>query len=354
MNLVVPFRELLKKNCDPSTMQYISLVGEATAQLQDQLINLQDILKIETGKITPKLARFNLNDIVHRAAILWKGAAKIAQVDIEVQLPANAVYVVSDSALLQRIIETLIRNGIKYKSNEKFPSYVFVNVESKGDFCKIFISDNGMKIEGDHEINPENVELKAKPKIARRSSDLGFGRDLSIVSKLIDRLDGHEIAFNTEANVGAEFIISIVGGSKLDRSDSQNVSNVQVNAANLRNKYIIIVDDGALKLNAFGRRLQSEGALVTIYSDSTRVDDLIGSIERVPSLIIARSKLLNETSGTAVIQAARSEWGWVPAIIITDDRDILRDELIDECTEEIHESALDEVLLLLVCQKLGR
>ena len=104
-----------------------------------------------------------------------------------------------DRTQLIRVITNLVKNAIQAIPEEQENKQVFVTVFRQGDDVKIAVKDNGKGI------STENQKRVFEPKFTTKSSGMGLG--LAIIKNIIENYNG-TITFETEPNVGTEFLVS--------------------------------------------------------------------------------------------------------------------------------------------------
>lgn len=104
-----------------------------------------------------------------------------------------------DRTQLIRVITNLVKNAIQAIPEEQENKQVFVTVFRQGDDVKIAVKDNGKGI------SVENQKRVFEPKFTTKSSGMGLG--LAIIKNIIENYNG-TITFETEPNVGTEFLVS--------------------------------------------------------------------------------------------------------------------------------------------------
>ena len=104
-----------------------------------------------------------------------------------------------DRTQLIRVITNLVKNAIQAIPEEQENKLVFVTVFRQGQEVKIAVKDNG------NGISEENQERVFEPKFTTKSSGMGLG--LAIIKNIIENYNG-TITFETEPNVGTEFLVS--------------------------------------------------------------------------------------------------------------------------------------------------
>lgn len=104
-----------------------------------------------------------------------------------------------DRTQLIRVITNLVKNAIQAIPEEQENKQVFVTVFRQGDEVKVAVKDNGKGI------LVENQKRVFEPKFTTKSSGMGLG--LAIIKNIIENYNG-TITFETEPNVGTEFLVS--------------------------------------------------------------------------------------------------------------------------------------------------
>ena len=93
----------------------------------------------------------------------------------------------------------MVKNAIQAIPEEQENKLVFVTVFRQDNEVKIAVKDNGKGI------SKENQERVFAPKFTTKSSGMGLG--LAIIKNIIENYNG-TITFETEPNVGTEFLVS--------------------------------------------------------------------------------------------------------------------------------------------------
>ena len=104
-----------------------------------------------------------------------------------------------DRTQLIRVITNLVKNAIQAIPEEQEHKQVFVTVFREDNQVKIAVKDNGKGI------SIENASQIFEPKFTTKSSGMGLG--LAIIKNIIENYNG-TITFETEENIGTEFLVS--------------------------------------------------------------------------------------------------------------------------------------------------
>ncbi len=142
-----------------------------------------------------------LSSVLRSAYELLKGRADECDIDLDLNIPNDPIFVKGDKTLLVEMFVNLIDNAIKYNNKG---GCVLVEVEKLGSSVVVKISDTGIGISED-EVEKVFEEFYRADK-SRSKDKEGFGLGLSIVKK-IAQLHGIEIKINSSANAGTTFYL---------------------------------------------------------------------------------------------------------------------------------------------------
>lgn len=181
---------------------YLEITRKHTRRLSRLVGDLFELSKLESASVHPTLENFSLAELLQDVTQEFELEAQNKGVAIEV-VPAPALSnVFADIGLMQRVLENLIRNALKYTpaggkisiSLEKSPGAVAIAIADTGRgiaaedlervFDRFYRSDNTADTDDD----------------AYASSGLG----LAIVRKILD-LHGSRITVNSVLNQGTRF-----------------------------------------------------------------------------------------------------------------------------------------------------
>ncbi|MDQ3015738.1 MAG: HAMP domain-containing histidine kinase, partial [Bacteroidota bacterium] len=139
---------------------------------------------------------FVINDVVASVHDLFR---KREDMDIQLQVPINDLFVFADKSQVIRVLNNIVKNAIQAipKSRRGLIEIKLVYTE---DLVTISIHDNGTGIE-------EHMKEKVfYPNFTTKSSGMGLG--LAICSDIIQSFDGR-IFFETEKGAGTTFYIEL-------------------------------------------------------------------------------------------------------------------------------------------------
>lgn len=139
---------------------------------------------------------FVINDVVASVHDLFR---KREDMDIQLQVPINDLFVFADKSQIIRVLNNIVKNAIQSIPKSR-RGLIEIKLIFNADHVIISVHDNGTGIE-DH--------MKEKvfyPNFTTKSSGMGLG--LAICSDIIQSFDG-KIYFETDAGVGTTFFIEL-------------------------------------------------------------------------------------------------------------------------------------------------
>ena len=159
----------------------------------DKLIeNLFLSSKLELRNVHFHFQKLNINIFINDIIDEIKYDAK--NLEIEMNLLKEQVFVLGDPIQLQRVVNNLISNSIKY--NNKDICKLKISVSSISNFLTISISDNGPGIVEENKDIIFEQFYRSDP--ARSSQTKGSGLGLSIAKQIITEHNGSITAYNNE------------------------------------------------------------------------------------------------------------------------------------------------------------
>jgi two-component system, NtrC family, nitrogen regulation sensor histidine kinase NtrY len=139
---------------------------------------------------------FVINDVVASVHDLFR---KREDMDIQLQVPINDLFVFADKSQIIRVLNNIVKNAIQAIPKSR-RGLIYIKLGFTDDLIRISIQDNGSGID-DH--------MKEKvfyPNFTTKSSGMGLG--LAICSDIIQSFDGR-IYFETEKGTGTTFFIEL-------------------------------------------------------------------------------------------------------------------------------------------------
>ena len=104
------YTSLLKPNVHDAA--HIERIQQCLGSLDDLLEGVLDISRLDAGRVQPHIGPVAIGELLRRLASLYEGAATAKGLRLHVHAPA--LWALSDSALLERILANLLGNALRY------------------------------------------------------------------------------------------------------------------------------------------------------------------------------------------------------------------------------------------------
>lgn len=222
--------------------------------------------------------------------------------------------VCGDKLLLQQIVGNLISNAIQYTE----AGTVDVKLITQNDCLVIEVIDSGCGVD---ESEQQHIFYEFYRADRTRSLHDGLGLGLSIVQRLCG-LIGADVHLFSQSGQGSRFVVATPYlASTSDESTALTESPVKPQQSHriLQGKYIAVVEDNPIIVDAYKQTLANEGAYVHVLSESESELELqLESIDRIDCIL--SDYRLSQSTGDVLIQKIRENYNEeIPAIIVTGD-----------------------------------
>ena len=219
-----------------------------------------------------------------------------------------------DKLLLQQIISNLVSNAIQYTESGR----VDVNFLSERDCLVIEVSDTGCGIAASEQ---EFIFHQFYRADKTRALHDGLGLGLSIVQRLCN-LIGADVRVISEEEQGTKFTVTtsfLVSNHEAQMHDAQPLPMAQSLHRSLQGKYIAVIEDNPIIVEAYRQTLANKGAYVQVLSEhESELDEQLVNIDRIDCIL--SDYRLSQTTGDRLIQKLRDNYNKeIPAIIVTAD-----------------------------------
>ena len=186
--------------------EYAQMIKDAVKSGSSLITDLLDVNEIEEGDNSPANTSFDLVFLLKERVNNFQPIANSKKITLDFRSP-DIIPFVSDSSYIDRILENLISNAIKFS---KSGTQVMITVNYENSYATISVKDQGPGFtEADQKLMYKKFKrLSARPTGSESSNGLG----LAIVKTLVDRLGG-SIQLITKVGMGSEFIVTLPIGS---------------------------------------------------------------------------------------------------------------------------------------------
>ena len=198
---------LLKKAqlSEEDIQRYLSIAHKNSLKLNRLITSLFELSKLDSGQVTPEIEKFSLLELVYDCRQDYELKAEELGVTIEVDAEAASYCVYADIALMQRVLQNLIDNALKFTQSG---GSIALKLEKIGeDQVKVVVSDTGVGIshaDAPHIFDPYYSSEHHNMSEISSHRPKGTGLGLAIVKRILSLHEAH-IAMKSEPGKGTEF-----------------------------------------------------------------------------------------------------------------------------------------------------
>ena len=182
----------------------IDMLQRQFAQAVRLMDDLLDVNRISRGKIGLHRIRMELSPAITQAVEAARILIQRMEQELEVELPAQPVYVDADPSRLVQIVGNLFSNASKFTDRG---GRISVKAAREGNQAVIRIADNGIGIAPDQLRRIFDMFVQVDTSLERTQGGLGIG--LTLVRKLVELHGGTIEAHSEGIGRGAEFVVRL-------------------------------------------------------------------------------------------------------------------------------------------------
>jgi Na+/proline symporter/signal transduction histidine kinase len=284
-------------------------VDASLEAVEEILITLLDISRLDTGALQPDLSNFRIDEILSQLEVEFAPLA--AEKGLALSFLPCSLAVRSDRRLLRRLLQNLVSNAIKYTPRGR----VLIGCRRRRGKLRVDVIDTGLGIPA----GKQKVIFKEFQRLdqgARAARGLGLG--LSIVERIARVLD-HKIRLRSTSGKGSTFSVEIPTVSAAAR---MNVAprTAATPAAPLDTTIVLCIENEPQVLDGMKALLGGWGCHVLAASDLKSALATMHDRRQRPDVLLVDYHL-DEGNGIDAIAALRATLGdESPAALITADR----------------------------------
>jgi two-component system CheB/CheR fusion protein len=301
---------LARKISDSQLLEVVGDQKKALSSITELLDTYLNLSRLEAGAITPEISEFPANDLLARISDKFMQQAQDKGLSLRV-VPCTLV-TRSDWALLDRILENLVSNALKYTDSGK----VLVGCRRQADTLRFEVWDTGQGI-ANTELDTIFEEFTQLDNPAREKSK-GLGLGLSIASQLA-RLLNHRLEVRSVSGLGSVFSVEVPRVETVSPLPSVVEKMEPSVLTDLHGLAVFLVEDNPDARDAMKLFLESLGARVIVATNGIEAMTLFDTSDSQIDLLIADYRLPGQ-NGIEVIGNIQNAFGRrIPAILVTGD-----------------------------------
>lgn len=290
----------------------LTKIKSSVTSLNSMFDSLLNISKLD-AHVTPINNRiFGLQELANTLRDLYETRAKNKGLAFKISYVDLSFF--GDKLLLQQIVGNLISNAIQYTETGS----IEVRLYTQNECLTVEVLDTGCGVD-----DSEQQQIFGEFYRADRTRSLhdGLGLGLSIVQRLCS-LIGAEIHLHSKLGEGSQFVVTTPylassSGEIIEISEAL-IKPLHTHRI-LQGKYIGVIEDNPVIIDAYRQTLASEGAYVYVLSEFE--SELALQLESINHIdCILSDYRLSQSTGDVLIQKIRENYNEeIPAIIVTAD-----------------------------------
>jgi len=234
-------------------MEFVETIKNSADSLLRIINDILDFSKIEAGKLELEIIDFDLRGTLDEVGDLMalkaheKGLEFVSNIHRHVPL-----LLLGDPGRLRQILINLIGNSIKFTEKGEIAIHVSLEENNRTHATIRFeIIDTGIGIPNDRLGRLFKPFSQINSSSTREFSGTGLGLT---ISKQLSEMMGGRIGVESREGKGSKFWFTVVFEKQLERSRKREIL-----PGDIRNKYILIVDDNATNRYVLREQLKSWG-----------------------------------------------------------------------------------------------
>jgi signal transduction histidine kinase/CheY-like chemotaxis protein len=311
LNVILGWAWQLRRAELPPPLARAVEVIERNAGVQARLVeDLLDTSRATAGDMTLHLGLVDLFGVCELVADLTRPSATARGIGFTVRLDGAAPIICGDGTRVQRIVENLISNAIKFTPSG---GSIGMTITHAGSRARLVVADSGIGIHP--EFLPHMFESfrQADAGTTRRTGGLGLG--LTIVRQLVEMHGGTVRAESPGEGHGTTVTVEFPIPAVFEQTESwMHRHGGMAAGTRLDNLTILVVDDEPDVCEAVSLILEQHGATVRTATSAREALAMVAS--DAPDVLLADLSM-PEVDGYALMQQVRAMAGPIPAAALT-------------------------------------
>ncbi|WP_166805823.1 sensor histidine kinase KdpD [Jeotgalibacillus sp. R-1-5s-1] len=141
--------------------RYLLKIQERTTQINTTIHHFFELAKLESQDVALPLQRLNLTPVCKQSILHFYHQIEVGQIELNLQLEDRPIYALAHEDALNRVLQNLISNALKYGQDGSFiglqlredADYIYIDVRDKGRgipleeqqhiFTRLYKTDDG-------------------------------------------------------------------------------------------------------------------------------------------------------------------------------------------------------------------
>lgn len=178
---------------DQERNKYLTIIGDSTDKLTKLVSDLFDLSKLDSGQMQLKMEKLNMQELLHDTSLKYELLAKTKNIKINTDISAALPMVKADFYLLDRVIQNLLDNAVKYTPQD---GTIWIEAsKAAGSTVQVQVKNTGKGIPTkDLDLIVDRYYMIDKDREGVEGSGLG----LAIVKRILE-LHGSQIQIESDS-----------------------------------------------------------------------------------------------------------------------------------------------------------
>lgn len=184
---------------DGERARYLSVARKHATRLGTLIGDLFELSKLDSASVTPNIENFSLPELVQDVALEFQLDAEKKGIAVEIQTNTEFAFTRGDIGLIQRVLENLMRNAIRFTPNG---GTITLSISDRSQGIVVSVADTGSGIPKKDLSRIFDRFYRSVEGEEARSESAGLG--LAIVKRILD-LHNSRITVESELDRGTRF-----------------------------------------------------------------------------------------------------------------------------------------------------
>lgn len=243
-------------------------VNESLDYLVTLINNILELNKLETDKTEIVCMPFNMIEVIQDACFRSYRKAKEKNITFHMDVDKKSIqypYVVSNATYIDRIFANLTENAVKFTEENGNIDVYYREIHHDDTHVTVEFGCRDDGIGMSEEFMKYAFDAFSQEKKTSRSKYEGSGLGLSIVKKLVDKLNG-TIEVASKKNVGTDIKICMT----FEIGEEVNSNSILENYSDLKGLRALVVEDNELNTEVVKFLLEKNGIIVDCVGDGVQ------------------------------------------------------------------------------------
>jgi signal transduction histidine kinase len=179
--------------------RYLKIARRHTVRLGSLIGDLFELSKLDSASVTPQLELFSVPELVQDIAQEFQLLADKKDIKLSLELDTNSAFTIGDIGLIQRVLENLVRNAIRFTPAG---GEVTLSIAERPQSVAVAVSDTGAGIPDNEISHIFDRFYRSDQRNGKQTDSSGLG--LAIVKKILDLHDSR-ITVVSKIDAGTRF-----------------------------------------------------------------------------------------------------------------------------------------------------